>query len=250
MEKCFYHIYNKQIYMVGIYKITSPTGKIYIGQSTNIENRKYYYTSIKCDKQPKLFNSLLKYGWKNHKFEIIEECSIEQLNELEIHWGMKYDVLGENGLNLRLGDANGLCSEETKLKIGLTNSRPKPNNFNSKLRRPVLQFNVKGELIKEYPSVSEAVRVLNFRIHEALRGAAKTAGGFIFIYKDIWDGNKPTITPDGHSIPILQLDLEGNIVKEWESSSQAQKELNLTSINNCLKGKNKTCGGYKWKYKN
>ena len=27
---------------IGIYKIVSPSGKIYIGQSSNIENRKYY----------------------------------------------------------------------------------------------------------------------------------------------------------------------------------------------------------------
>ena len=97
--------------MIGIYKITSPTGKIYIGQSTNIENRKYYYSSIKCNKQHKLYNSLQKQGWEQHMFEIIEECSLDQLNEREIHWGLYYDVLGENGLNLRLGYANGFCSE-------------------------------------------------------------------------------------------------------------------------------------------
>jgi hypothetical protein len=31
---------------IGIYKIVSPSGKIYIGQSSNIENRKYYYDAL------------------------------------------------------------------------------------------------------------------------------------------------------------------------------------------------------------
>jgi hypothetical protein len=183
--------------MIGIYKITSPTRKIYIGQSTNIENRKYYYSSIKCNKQHKLYNSLQKYGWEQHIFEIIEECSLDQLNEREIHWGLYYDVLGENGLNLRLGDANGFCSEETKKKIGTTNSRPKPSNFNSNLKKAVLQFDKQGNLIAEYESYHDAKNKTGLSLTEVLRGKAKTAGGFIFKYKDEWDGNPPAIKPHG-----------------------------------------------------
>ena len=100
-----FHIF---IGMIGIYKITSPTNKIYIGQSINLEKREDDYKKLKCDKQPKLYNSLQKHGWEQHKFEIVEECSLEQLNEKEIYWGKEFDVLGENGLNLRLGNANGL----------------------------------------------------------------------------------------------------------------------------------------------
>lgn len=183
--------------MIGIYKITSPTGKIYIGQSTNIENRKYYYSSVKCDKQHKLYNSLQKHGWEQHIFKIIEECSLDQLNEREIYWGLYYDVLGENGLNLRLGDANGLCSEETKKKIGTTNSRPKPSNFNSNLKKSVLQFDKQGNLIAEYESYHDAKNKTGLSLTEVLRGKAKTAGGFIFKYKDEWDGNPPMIKPHG-----------------------------------------------------
>lgn len=183
--------------MIGIYKITNPNGKIYIGQSTNIDNRKYYYASVKCDKQHKLYHSLQKYGWEEHTFEIIEECSLEQLNEREIYWGMEYDVLSENGLNLRLGNANGKCSQETKDKIGKTNSRPKPNNFNSSLKKSVLQFDINGNLINEYSSYHEAKNKTGLSLTEALRGKAKTAGGFIFKYKDEWDGKLPTIKPHG-----------------------------------------------------
>jgi len=182
---------------IGIYKIVSPSGKIYIGQSSNIENRKYYYEKLHCTKQIRLYNSIKKYGWDYHIFDIIEECSLEQLNEREIYWGLKYNVLSENGLNLRLGDANGKCSQETKDKIGKTNSRPKPDNFNSSLKKIVLQFDIKGNLVAEYSSSIEAKDKTGFSLTEVLRGKAKTAGGYIFKYKDDWDGNPPLITPHG-----------------------------------------------------
>jgi hypothetical protein len=58
--------------------------------------------------------------------------------------------------------------------------------------------------------------------------------------------------------PVLQCDLEGNIIKEWESKGQAAlwikkqtgKTSNLTSqIKDCIFGRQKTAFGYKWKYK-
>jgi predicted GIY-YIG superfamily endonuclease len=62
------------ISMVGIYKITSPTGRIYIGQSTNIERRKVEYSGKnKCKKQAALYFSLVKYSFSEHIFEVVEE---------------------------------------------------------------------------------------------------------------------------------------------------------------------------------
>ena len=60
--------------MVGIYKITSPSGRVYIGQSVNIEKRFLSYSKLlRCKTQIKLFRSFLKYGVINHIFETIEE---------------------------------------------------------------------------------------------------------------------------------------------------------------------------------
>ena len=73
--------------MIGIYKITNLKGKIYIGQSVNIEDRKLQYKYLsKYSLGRKIYNSLKKYGWKNHTFEIIEECFLDQLDEREIYW--------------------------------------------------------------------------------------------------------------------------------------------------------------------
>ena len=72
----------------GIYKITSPNNKIYIGQSIDIERRfKQYFSFNKSNKsQIKLWRSLKKYGCDNHVFEIIEQCNFKELNNRENKW--------------------------------------------------------------------------------------------------------------------------------------------------------------------
>jgi len=115
--------------MIGIYKITNPNGKVYIGQSTNIPYRFLLYKRISCKQQKKLYNSLLKHGVKNHSFEIIENCSIQLLNERERYWQDYYNVL-ENGLNLRLTkstDRNGYFSNETKIRMSNAQKGKKPS---------------------------------------------------------------------------------------------------------------------------
>jgi group I intron endonuclease len=90
--------------MIGIYKITSPTNKVYIGQSTNIERRFKNYKSISQTKgQVMLHNSFKKHGIDNHIFEVIEECCVELLNERERYYQDFYDVLN-GGLNCLLTD--------------------------------------------------------------------------------------------------------------------------------------------------
>lgn len=83
----------------GIYKITSPTGKVYIGQSKDIKNRWSSYRTRECPNQILLNRSFKKHGVYNHIFEIIEQCDADDLNCRERYWQEFYDVLGRNGLN-------------------------------------------------------------------------------------------------------------------------------------------------------
>jgi len=105
---------------IGIYKITNPKNKIYIGQSVNIKVRWKNHSNLKKLKdQPKLYNSIFKYGIENHKFEVVQYCSFDELNDLERYYQELYNCI-ENGLNCKLTDTTfkkGVFSEETKLKI-------------------------------------------------------------------------------------------------------------------------------------
>jgi hypothetical protein len=51
---------------------------------------------------------------------------------------------------------------------------------------------------------------------------------------------------------ILQLDLEGNFIREWKSITMAKNYLktNSSGIHKCLNGNILTSCGFKWKYKN
>lgn len=70
-----------------IYKITSPSGKVYVGKTYDLRKR---INSHKCDTRKGssiiLHNSIRKYGWEAHVIEVIEEVADELLNEREMFW--------------------------------------------------------------------------------------------------------------------------------------------------------------------
>lgn len=102
--------------VIGIYKITSPSGKVYIGQSKNILRRFLYYKNYQCKNQTKLYNSLIKHKPCNHTFEIITECLDSKLNDLEIFYIKFYNSVS-NGLNIKHGGTYGRLTEESIKKM-------------------------------------------------------------------------------------------------------------------------------------
>lgn len=99
--------------MIGIYKVTNLiNNKIYIGQSVHIETRWKSHRNDcfnpNLDKYNCVFyNAIRKYGIDNFKFEVIEECSINQLNEREQYWIKYYNTYigfkNCQGYNMTLG---------------------------------------------------------------------------------------------------------------------------------------------------
>lgn len=107
----------------GIYKITSPTKKVYIGQSVDVYIRMMTYQRNVPYSQRKLHNSINKHGINKHTFEVLEYCNVELLNEKERYYQDLYSAIGKNGLNLVLttaSDRSGFVSEETKEKKRLS----------------------------------------------------------------------------------------------------------------------------------
>lgn len=107
--------------MTCIYKITSPTDKVYIGQTVNFNQRVRHYKSLICRAQPKLYNSLKKHGWDNHKaeilFELREDINPEMLTYWEQFFMDYYKGLGYNLLNIREAGPRGKMSQESKAKM-------------------------------------------------------------------------------------------------------------------------------------
>jgi group I intron endonuclease len=104
--------------MKGIYKITNPSGKIYIGQSGDIDKRIKRYQTLQCKGQRILYNSLKKYGWNNHFFEIIEIVdNDDNLMERETFWKIHYKVLEIPSLCCRIDGREGKMSKESCIKL-------------------------------------------------------------------------------------------------------------------------------------
>lgn len=220
---------------IGIYKITNPKGKVYIGQSINIERRfKEYKRLAKRSAGRKLLNSLKGFGIENHLFEIIEECLIEQLHEKEFHWKQYYTSV-EDGLNCDYYDnSGGPRSEETRRKISEgAKGKKRSEETKQKLRKPKTEQH-KQNISKSKQNISEETKR---KISEGKKGKTPNRD-----YKE-WAKRQQK--------PILQYDLEGNFIKEWEGIKTAALYLGCdpTNISHNLKGKTKKGFGYIWKRK-
>jgi group I intron endonuclease len=124
--------------MIGIYKITSPSGKIYIGQSVNILSRINKYKTSRCITQPIILKSILKYGWDNHLFEIVCECNKEELNELERYYQDKFECIGKNGMNCMLTTTSTKSGKARTETIAKLTGRKLPESTREKMRNKKL----------------------------------------------------------------------------------------------------------------
>lgn len=102
--------------MIGIYKFQNlQNGKIYIGQSVDIERRYKDHINRAKNKNSAEYNSSLhcairKYGLDNFSFVVLEECNKNLLNEREQYW-IKYYNSYKDGYNETTG---GNSQEATK----------------------------------------------------------------------------------------------------------------------------------------
>lgn len=126
--------------MIGIYKYTNKTnGKHYIGQSINLEMRRYAHKSSAFNEKAKDYNAqfhqaIRKYGWDNFDYEVIaeltpEEYTKEGLDALERYFIKYYDSFhngynateggDDNPFRAQKGSANGraLLTEEDVIYI-------------------------------------------------------------------------------------------------------------------------------------
>lgn len=257
-----------------IYKKTIiKTGKHYIGKHNG--NNKYYKGSGN--------EYLIDYKLyvNNRNIDLLEEIleyvdDISKLNEREKYWLEYYDATNNplyyNRSNLSHGVQ--ITSLETKLKQSKSSPR----------RKKILQYDLNGNFIKEWDCMKDVERELNISTGDltcCLKGKQLSAGKFQWRK---WELNYPLIINSyikpkrslesklKQSIklkgkikpkdfgkhrykPILQLDKENNIINEFKSIRNASQlfDVNINKIESnicaCLKNKQKTAYGYKWKYK-
>ena len=195
-----------------VYIIISPTNRLYVGSTVDIVARKRLYKGLHCKPQRRLYHSLKKYGWENHEFIIIWKGDIKDMLYYETKVALKLNTLSKKHLNCKLpklGDTFSLISEETRQKmskwqIGRKMSiEAKKKMSDAKLgkkrlkesveksakaqRKPVLQYDLYENFIKEWDSASLAGKTLKINIAHigaCCRKERKTIGNFKWEYKN------------------------------------------------------------------
>lgn len=201
-----------------LYKHTSPSGKVYIGITSKKVNKRWQNgTGYKpCTA---FYRAIMKYGWDNIKHEILfVNLSKEMAEHLEIllikyfkSLGMSYNITDDGGGHLGYSPSEG-----TRKLLSDASKRRKPYKMkeeSKELLRAAHLKNIESYKTKEFrDKVSKAV--------------------------------------DYKKIKVLQLTLEGELLRSFNSANETQKctGVDRGAILRCCKGKVKRAGNFIWKY--
>ena len=103
----------------GIYILTSPSGKQYVGKDRNLPSRAKGHLRGQSPDCSAIHAAIKKYGSENFSVEIIRYPGIsdEALNAVERGYIRKLNCKSQNGYNLTDGGDGGSPCEETRRKI-------------------------------------------------------------------------------------------------------------------------------------
>ena len=168
-----------------IYKLTFPNNKYYIGKTIQHLKSRLQAHCSRAFKSNNTYNtpkSQYIREFKTFTVEILYEG--EELNNKEIEFINLFESYN-SWCNLTLGGNSGLGykpTEQTKQKISnSTKGKPKRKDF-------ILQYSLDKNFLKEWESIAVISRELQIDpsdIGKCCKEKRKTAGGFIWKYKNI-----------------------------------------------------------------
>jgi len=204
-----------------VYKATSPSGKIYIGITSNpLKNRikEHKKDSVNQNLNRPFHKAIRKYGIDNIKFEVIDKArSWDKLCLREQYWIQFYKSnkrdIGYNCTSGGEGASGRIMSEETKIKISNSNKEYYKNN-------------------------KEKVKNKDDKVNKINKADATQ-------FSKRQDRVKQSILNGGYSFLVYKKDTN-EFVGEWINRTECAKELNIDAshIGGCLSGKRKTHKGY------
>jgi hypothetical protein len=197
-------------------------------------------------------------GKRNGKSKIVEQY------DLSGNFIKKYDSLteaaNENGLNLK--NISSCCRNKSKSAYGYiwkyngTAYNPIIKAERPDKRKEVYQYDLDGNFIKKWTSMSESEKVTKIRhIGCVCLGKLKQSGGYMWKYEFLGEKIKP-YKKDNKKInqnrrkPIACFK-DGKKVKEFKNIKEAADWLGLknnANISAACNGRAKSAYGYEWKF--
>lgn len=175
-----------------IYKYTSPSEKVYIGQT---------------------YNARRKYGPDAFEYEVLFAIETEDKEFDSINSG--YNTL-EGGTSVY---QNHITTSETRAKMSLSNSKP------------ILQFDLNGNFIRRWKSTMEIERELKIQhslISKNCKRQTSHCRDFIFRYDgdSVHESERCPKLNKTKNVCVIQL--EGNkIIGKWKSIATAAIDLGM-----------------------
>ena len=249
-----------------IYKISDENGNVrYIGKSNNPRRRLYQHTKDR--------HNLHKFNWlksiinrgQKPVLEIIEKVSVSLWKEREIYWIAKYREDGHKLLNMTIGGdgAEGMKhSEESKQKMSDSKKGLKlSDDHKQKISQSLLDKSLDPDYVKFQPRVyvfdkdklyqNYIVENLSIpKLSKHYSCSEKTIFTNLKEYgilkdQEIW---REQCVSNPRKI-VLQYNLLGELIKEWNSLKSASKFYKSTNIANCCRGEVVTACDFIWRYK-
>lgn len=220
-----------------VYRITNPKKHVYIGITKRLKSRWREYRNLHCKAQFKIYKSLETYGVQNHKFEIfMDKLDLKSAQNVE---KALIKIYKEIKVSLNVSDG-GDCNK-------------------GKQRDKILQFSLKGRLIKKWNSqleVENEIDISASSLGEVLRAKSFYCKGFLWIYESEYNSgvipywkfqHKTTLKRQVH-----QYTLEGNFIRTFSSPDEASVFTNIkaNTIRAACHRQNKTCGGFMFSFTN
>ncbi len=225
-----------------VYRHTSPSGKIYIGITSQSDIHKRWRYGTGYDSCTFFDRAIKKYGWNNIKHEVLfTGLTEEKAKYLEIELIRHYKGLNLS-YNLTAGGQGWLGlhhSEESKRKMRLAKLGTKQSAETIKKR---------SEAMKGKPCPTRGIpKTLGQRMKMSLSRKGKKIT--YHISKEELSKKRREAQKGVTSIPVLQYSIDGTFIAKYNSRSEAARAVGGKSchITECCEGKIKTSKGYIWR---
>ena len=215
-----------------IYEHISPSGKIYVGQTTNIEKRwwKKGYNYLNKNQKGQYVHryfahALLKYGWDNFKHVIV----LEGLSKAEANYAERYLIRWYKMHNMSYN-----CTDGGEGVLGLKFTKETREQIS---KRMLSSSPFKGKHLTEEQKQRQREKMLGRKASKETRERmSKAQSGMVrpWKHKEVFAFDKQT----------------GEFIKRYDSISAAAQELKVsyTGISNAANGKCPSMGGFIWSF--